>query len=88
MEQDRDDRRLATVLTTEGNLHFDTVTAIGGEEIGANEQENDLRGAVSSCPPADTHLRSVIQLARDFVLAAELASAAVHLASLNATWYE
>jgi hypothetical protein len=46
LEQDRDDHRLATVLTTEGSLHFDTVAAIGGEEVGANEQENDLRGAV------------------------------------------
>jgi hypothetical protein len=36
----------------------------------------------------DIHLCSVIQGAKNFVLAAELASAPVHLASLNATWYD
>jgi len=41
-QDDGDDARLLGIVTSDGLLHFDTVAEVGGHEVGADEQENEM----------------------------------------------
>ncbi|HEU5374483.1 MAG TPA: hypothetical protein VFV38_03505 [Ktedonobacteraceae bacterium] len=43
-QQNRDNQRLASIVAFQRAFHFDAIAVAGGQEIGADEQENQ-RGA-------------------------------------------